>query len=137
MEGTAKKRGKNDVRWARNGLKKVGPMTEQPQTQSTTPGVIQNASATIWAAPRFEGPWSLVGLQPGFHAGEMPTLFPLPPLYRGTRAEGDALPTHVRKRGPGSRADPARNMVQLGNYVDGAPGKVGKWTALTLSLIHI
>ena len=28
MEGTAKKRGKNDVKWARNGLKKVGPMTD-------------------------------------------------------------------------------------------------------------
>ena len=105
----------------------IGTATHEP----TTPGVIQNASATIWAAPRFEGPWSLVGLQPGFHAGEMPTLFPLPPLYPGTRAEGGALPTHVRKRGPGSRADPARNMWQLGNYVDGAPGVVGKWTALT------
>ena len=32
MEGTAKKRGNNDVKWARNGLKKVGPMTDEPQT---------------------------------------------------------------------------------------------------------
>ena len=28
MEKLAKNRGKNDVKWARNGLKKVGPMTE-------------------------------------------------------------------------------------------------------------
>ena len=27
-EKTAKKWGKNEVKWARNGLKKVGPMTE-------------------------------------------------------------------------------------------------------------
>lgn len=52
------------------------------------------------------GPWNLVGLQDGFHAGEMPTLFPLPPLYPGTveAVAGELLPTHVRKRGPGSRA---------------------------------
>jgi hypothetical protein len=62
----------------------------------------------------------------------MPTLFPLPPLYPGTvKAPGQLLPTHVRKRGPGSRADPAHNMVQIGNYVDGAPGSVGVWTPLT------
>ena len=28
MEKMAKTRGKNDVKWARNGLKKVGPMTD-------------------------------------------------------------------------------------------------------------
>eukprot|EP01043_Picozoa_sp_COSAG02_P037682 COSAG02_NODE_2846_length_7905_cov_14.993378_9_plen_652_part_01 len=106
----------------------IGTATHEP----TTPGVIQNASAPIYAAPRFEGPWRLVGLQPGFHAGEMPTLFPLPPLYPGTvKAPGEVLPTHVHKRGPGSRADPARNMVQIGRYTDGAPGSVGVWMPLT------
>ena len=106
----------------------IGTATHEP----TTPGVIQNVSAPIYAGPRFEGPWKLVGLQPGFHAGEMPTLFPLPPLYPGTaKAPGELLPTHVRKRGPGSRADPARNMVQVGSYVDGAPGSVGVWSPLT------
>ena len=106
----------------------IGTATHEP----TVPGVVQNASAPIYAAHRFEGPWAMVGLQPGFHAGEMPTLFPLPPLYPGTaKAPGELLPTHVRKRGPGSRADPARNMVQLGSYVDGAPGSVGVWTPFT------
>ena len=105
----------------------VGTATHEP----TTP-VIQNVSATLYAAPRFEGPWKLVGLQEGFHAGEMPTLFPLPPLYPGTaKARGELLPTHVHKRGPGSRADPARNMVQIGTYVDGAPGSTGVWSAFT------
>ena len=62
----------------------------------------------------------------------MPTLFPLPPLSHGTaKTPGELQPTHVRKRGPGSRADPARNMVQIGSYVDGAPGNLGVWTALT------
>ena len=36
MEGTAKKRGENDVKWARNGLKKVGSMTDSWETHGSS-----------------------------------------------------------------------------------------------------
>lgn len=84
--------------------------------------------APIFAASSFEGPWKLVGDQTGFAAGECPSFFPLPGLYKGTSAEGTVLPTHVHKRGHGS---PGCNgdCMQLGTYKDGVPGEVGTWTA--------
>ena len=54
--------------------------------------------------------------------GDCPTLFPLPALTPGSEqylGDGDALPTHVHKAGSGN------DQVQVGTWVDGAPGPKG------------
>eukprot|EP01047_Picozoa_sp_COSAG01_P017458 COSAG01_NODE_925_length_12707_cov_21.250297_4_plen_243_part_00 len=86
----------------------------------------------------FRGPWRRVGLVEGLAWGECPSLYPLPALYPGavatatsSRAQA-ALPTHVHKRSRQTHncsGDCSGDVVQLGNWVDGAPGQVGSWSA--------
>eukprot|EP00747_Dinoflagellata_sp_TGD_P126829 gnl/TRDRNA2_/TRDRNA2_174318_c0_seq2.p1 gnl/TRDRNA2_/TRDRNA2_174318_c0~~gnl/TRDRNA2_/TRDRNA2_174318_c0_seq2.p1 ORF type:complete len:451 (+),score=63.52 gnl/TRDRNA2_/TRDRNA2_174318_c0_seq2:87-1439(+) len=88
--------------------------------------------APIFASPDFIH-WHRVG-DTTFPAGECPSLYPLPPLTKGTHAiQGEPLPTHVHKRGngaPGCGAPP-HDCVQIGTWVDGEPGVVGSWIPTT------
>jgi sucrose-6-phosphate hydrolase SacC (GH32 family) len=91
-------------------------------------GQVKDGVAPIFAAAEFTGEWKLVGDTP-FPSGECPSFFPLPRLYPGTSVPaGDAIPTHVHKRGHGS---PGCNgdCMTLGTWVDGVPGEVGNWSA--------
>ena len=93
-------------------------------------GQVKDGVAPIFAAAEFTGTWRLVG-DTTFPAGECPSFFPLPPLYPGTAAgTGDALPTHVHKRGHGSPGCDGDCMT-LGTWSDGTPaaGDVGNWSA--------
>ena len=57
-------------------------------------------SMPLFAARELRGPWAVVGDVANLTAGECPSLFPLPALTPGTSARpGEALPTHVYKRG--------------------------------------
>lgn len=84
-----------------------------------------NYNSSLWSSRDFLT-WSLVGQQTEWALGECPSFFVLPrstpgagPLPNGTGAQ----PTHVYKR-----SNAWSDAMQVGVYVDGAPGRVGKWT---------
>lgn len=71
-----------------------------------------------------KGQWYEVGTDASLRQGECPSLFPLPRLTAGFDNITTPLPTHVHKL-----SYSGKDWWQLGNYVDGPPGKVGVFEA--------
>lgn len=90
-----------------------------------------NKSPIFATSGKLTGAWALVGDSP-LPSGECPSLFKLPSLYPGTKTKpNDELPSHVYKRSNGSPGcPPGGDCMILGNWVDGAPGEVGTWSAV-------